>query len=158
MRESPATATTTGASAGAIAARGALALGPRFVDLEVAASHFFSVESGNGLCCLGVLGHFHKSKTASTACFPIRDNMNAPDLPKRLEERRQIGLRGLKIQVSDKKTFHAISLIRYRTRWAQNLDRRNSLISNLRETRAPGWNATDGAACAVPWPQSDECA
>src|SRR5215470_7896943 len=156
MRDSAATATATGAFSAAIAAQGALALGPRFVDLEVAAPHFSSVKSGNGLCCLGVIGHFHKSKAASTACFPIRDNMNAADLPKRLEERRQIGLRSLKVQVSDKKTFHVISLIRYRTRWGQNLDKRNSLIRNLRETYAPRRNATDGAACGEPWPQSGE--
>jgi hypothetical protein len=56
-------------------------------------------------------------KTASTACFPIRDNMNAPYQPKRLEQCRQIGLRGLKIQVSDKNTSHAISLARY---WVRN--------------------------------------
>src|SRR6516164_2343632 len=110
VRESAATATTTGASAAAIAARGPLALGPRFVDLEVAASHFFSVESDNGLRCLRVIGHFHERKPASTACCPIGDNMNAPYQPKRLEQRRQIGLRGLKIQVSDKNTFHTISL------------------------------------------------
>src|SRR5215831_4500663 len=55
MRESAAPATTTGASTAAITARGALTLGPRFVDLEVAASHFFSVKSGNGLRCLGVI-------------------------------------------------------------------------------------------------------
>src|SRR5499425_3063923 len=106
MRESAATAPTTGASAAATTALGVLALGPRFVDLEVAASHFFSVKGGNGLRCLRVIGHFHESKTASTACFPIGDNMNASHHPKRLEQRRQIGLRGLKIQVSDKNTLH----------------------------------------------------
>src|ERR1700751_3045121 len=102
MRESAATAPTTGASA-ANAARGALTLGPRFVHLKIATSHFFSVQSGNGLCCLGVIGHFHKSKTAGAPCLAISHDVNAPDLPKRLEQRRQIGLRGLKIQVSDKK-------------------------------------------------------
>src|SRR6516164_5441247 len=110
VRESAANATTAGPSAAAIAAWCSLALGPRFVYLEVAASHFFSVESGNGLRCLRVIGHFQERKTASTACFPIGDNMNAPYQPKRLEQRRQIGLRGLKIQVSDKNTFHTISL------------------------------------------------
>src|SRR5215469_18199279 len=111
MRESAATTPTTRASAAAATtALGVLALGPRFVDLEVAASHFFSVKGGNGLRCLRVIWHFHESKTASTACFPIGDNMNAPYQPKRLEQRRQIGLRGLKIQVSDKNTFHTISL------------------------------------------------
>src|SRR6516225_27485 len=79
VRKSAATATATGTSAAAIVARGALALGPRFVDPEVAASHFFSVESGNGLRGLRVIRHFHESKTASTACFPIRGNMNAPN-------------------------------------------------------------------------------
>src|SRR5215472_3296758 len=154
VRESAATATTTGASATAIAARGSLALGPRFVDLEVAASRFFSVEGGNGLRCLRVIGHFHKSKTASTACFPIGDNMNASDLPKRLEQRRQIGLRGLKIQVSDKKILHAISLPGYRV---QNFDKQKRIRTNLPETCERGWSATGGVVCAVPWPQSDEC-
>src|SRR5215472_17121394 len=113
MRESAATATTTRASTATMAARGAFAPRPCFVDLEVAASHFFSVESSNGLRCLRVIGHFHEGETASTACFPISDNMNAPYQPKRLDQRRQIGLRGLKIQVSDKNTFHTISLPGY---------------------------------------------
>src|SRR5215472_1141068 len=108
MRESATAATTTGASA-AIAARGAFALGPRLVDLEVAASHFFSVESGNGLRCLRVIGHFHKSKTARPACLAISHDVNAPDLAKRLEQRRQIGLRGLKIHVANKKIPHSRS-------------------------------------------------
>src|SRR5215472_7788276 len=108
MRESAAIATTAGASA-AIVTRGALALGPRFVDLEVAASHFFSVESGNGLRCLGVIGHFHKSKAACTACLAISRDVNAPDLPKGLEERCQIGLRSLKTQVANKKILHSKS-------------------------------------------------
>jgi len=63
-----------------------VALGPRFVDLEVTASHFFSVKSGNGLCCLRVIGHFHEHKTASTACFPVSGNMNAPYQSIRLEQ------------------------------------------------------------------------
>src|SRR5215472_7376851 len=79
MRESAATATR--ASTATIAARGAFAPRPCFVDLEVAASHFFSVESGNGLRCLSVIGHFHKSKTARPARLAIRDNVNTPDLP-----------------------------------------------------------------------------
>src|SRR5215831_13717977 len=45
----------------------AFPLGPRFVELEVPASHFFSVEICNGLRCLGVIGHFHESKTARPA-------------------------------------------------------------------------------------------
>src|SRR5262249_27255670 len=77
MRESAAAATTAGASAEAFAARGALALGPRFVNLEVAASYFFSVKSGNGLRCLGVIRHFHKSKAACAACLAICDDVNA---------------------------------------------------------------------------------
>src|SRR5215472_4748782 len=109
MRESATAATTTGASAAAIAARGAFALGPRLVDLEVAASHFFSVESGNGLRCLGVIGHFHESKTARPACLAISHDVNAPDLAKRLEQRRQIGLRSLKTHVANKKIPHSRS-------------------------------------------------
>src|SRR5215472_12284258 len=109
MRESATVATTTRASAAAIAARGAIALGPRFVDFKVAASHFFSVESGNGLRCLGVIGHFHESKTACPACLAIRDNMNAPNLAKRMEQRRQIGLRSLKTHVANKKILHSRS-------------------------------------------------
>src|SRR5262245_24869934 len=109
MRESAATATTTGAPTTAIAARGALTLGPRFVDLQVAASHFFSVESGNGFRCLGVIGHFHKSKTARPARLAISCDVNAPDLPKRLEQRRQIGLRSLKTHVANKKILHSRS-------------------------------------------------
>src|SRR6516225_1023606 len=97
VRESAANATTAGPSAAAIAAWCSLALGPRFVDLEVAASHFFSVESGTGLRCLGVIWHFHESKPASTSCLAVSRDVNAPDLPKRLKQRRQIGLRGLKI-------------------------------------------------------------
>src|SRR5215468_1069116 len=109
MRESAATATTTGASTATIAARGALALGPRFVDLHVAASHFLSVESGNGLRCLGVIGHFHKSKTARPACLAISHDVNAPELAKRLEQCRQIGLRSLKTHVANKKILHSRS-------------------------------------------------
>src|SRR5215467_2925734 len=109
VRESATAATTTGACAAATAARGSLTLGPRFVDLEIAAAHFFSVESGNGFRCLGVIRHFHKSKAASTACLAICGDVNAPDLPKRLEECRQIGLSGLKAHVANKKTLHSRS-------------------------------------------------
>src|SRR5215470_1384276 len=109
IRESTAAATTAGASAAAIAARGALALGSRFVDFEAAASHFFSVESGNRLRCLSIIGHFHESKTARPACLAIRDHVNAPDLPKSLEQRLQIGLRGLKTHVPYKNAFHSPS-------------------------------------------------
>jgi hypothetical protein len=35
--------------------------------------------------------------------------MNAPDLAEGLEQRGQIGLRGLKTHISDKNTFHTIS-------------------------------------------------
>src|SRR5215813_9439415 len=157
MRESAATATTTWASA-AVAARGALTLGPRLVDLEVAAAYFFSVESGNGLCCLSVIGHFHKSKTARPACLAISHDVNAPDLAKRLQQRRQIGLSGLKIQVSDKKTFHTISLAGYRPSWVQSFGRRNFLITNLPETCGRDLSAMGDAVCAVLWLQFGECA
>jgi hypothetical protein len=57
----------------------------------------------------------------------------------------EIGLRGLKIQVSDKNTFHAISLAGY---WVRNLDKRNCITTNLREKCGRDWNAKGGAAYA----------
>jgi len=52
-----------------------------------------------------VIGHFHKSKTASAACLAICQDVNASNLPERLEERRPIGLRSLKLMLPTKRFF-----------------------------------------------------
>jgi hypothetical protein len=104
----PSAALTTAAAVTA-ATTGTVGLGPGFVDLEIAAAERFAVEGGYGIGGFGIIGHFHKSETASSAGLAIGGNMNAPDLSEGLEQRRQISFSGLKTHVSDKKIFHTVS-------------------------------------------------
>jgi len=99
---------TTAAVAAAATAR-SVAFGPSFVDLEIASAERFAVEGGHGIGGFGIIGHFHKSETASSAGLAIGGNMNAPDLSEGLEQRRQISFSGLKTHISDKKIFHTVS-------------------------------------------------
>ena len=43
---------------------------------------FLRHSCGNGLRCLVVIGHFHKSKTESAACLAICHDVNASNLTK----------------------------------------------------------------------------
>src|ERR1700752_4118748 len=99
---------TTTAAAAAATSR-TVAFGPGFVDLKIAAAKFLAVEVRNGFGGFGVIGHFYKGETASSAGFAIRDNMNAPNLAEGLKQRGQIGFGSLKAHISDKKIFHTIS-------------------------------------------------
>ncbi|HVH60169.1 MAG TPA: hypothetical protein VM709_07535 [Candidatus Sulfotelmatobacter sp.] len=99
---------TTAAAAAAITT-GAVAFRPGFVDLEIAASELFAIEGRDGFGGFHIIWHFDKREATGPARFAIGDNMNAPDLAEGLEQRSQIGFRGLKTHISDKKVFHAIS-------------------------------------------------
>ena len=59
----------TVASAAASSAVGMLALGLRLVDLEVVASQFSSVESGNGLRCFCIIGISTKANPQALPVF-----------------------------------------------------------------------------------------
>src|ERR1035437_3518346 len=77
-------------------------LGASFVYLQIAAADFLSVETRNGLGCLGIVRHFDKSESASPSSLPVHRDMNARDLSERLEQRAQIRLGRLKTHVAGK--------------------------------------------------------
>src|SRR5437016_5539341 len=77
------TTTTAATSAAAIAASattavastaGAFRLGPGLVDVNVAIAKRGPIGSGNRLCGLLIVGHFHKGKTARLAGIAIAHN------------------------------------------------------------------------------------
>jgi hypothetical protein len=91
------------------ARRTAFALRPRFIHFQIAAAGFFPVQARNRLRRFRIIWHFHESEPASPARFTIHGHVHPRDLPERLKQRTEIGLRRLKIHVPNKKTFHVAS-------------------------------------------------
>jgi hypothetical protein len=83
-------------------------LGTRFVHLQIAPANFFSIEAGNRLGGLGIVGHLDERKSTGTARLPVHCDMNARDLSKRLEQRTQIRLGRLKAHVAYKQVLHVL--------------------------------------------------
>jgi hypothetical protein len=77
------------------------ALGASFVYFQIASSNFLSIEPRNGLGCFRIVGHFHESESAGSPRLAVRRNVNARNLPKRLEQRTQIRLGRLEAHVAD---------------------------------------------------------
>ncbi len=100
----PVTASVTIESPASPATRTATGCGfrPRFVHLQIPSADFFSIQAGNGLRRLRIVGHFDKCEPTSAARFPIHGDVNSGDLSKRLEQRTQIGLGRLETHVSNK--------------------------------------------------------
>src|SRR6266481_937755 len=57
--------------------RAAFALGARFVHLQIAPAHFFSIEAGHGCRRFRVIRHFHECKAARAAGFPVHGHVNS---------------------------------------------------------------------------------
>jgi hypothetical protein len=117
-RESAATARTS-ASAGSLTTAtiprresgirtrpASLRFGSGLIDAQSAAGDLFSVEAGHGLSGVVVIGHFHESKTARLARFPVIYNVDACDWSEGLKQRPQIRFRGLKTHIADKQILH----------------------------------------------------
>src|SRR5271156_1484427 len=86
---------------------GGFGLGTSFVNLQIATTEIFAVESSNGLGRFSVVDHFHEAEAAGFAGFAIGSNMNARQLPERLEQCFEIRSSGLKTHVANKKILHA---------------------------------------------------
>jgi hypothetical protein len=56
------------------------------VDPQGAAGHFFSVKFTHRFSGLVVFGHFDESESSWLVGFPITHDVDARDLPERLEE------------------------------------------------------------------------
>jgi hypothetical protein len=56
-----------------------------------------------------IVRHFHERKSPRPSRLTIHGHVHARHLSERLEQRPQVAFRGLKIHVSDKKTFHVAS-------------------------------------------------
>jgi hypothetical protein len=83
-------------------------LGASFVHLQVAATHFFSIEPGDCLRGLGIVGHFNKRKSPGTSRLPVHRNVNTRDLTEGLEQGAQVRFRGLKTHVTDEQILHIL--------------------------------------------------
>lgn len=77
-----ATATTTAAAAvatAATAAAGTIALGPGFIDAELAAANFLAVDFANGVAAGVVVTHFDEAEAARAAGLAIGDQGDVRD-------------------------------------------------------------------------------
>ena len=98
--ESP-TATTGTRTAGC-------GLGTSFVHLQIAATDWFSIQSGDRCGGFGVVGHFHERESAGPSGFAVHCDMDTRDLPEWLEQRAQFRLRRLKTHVAHKQVLHIL--------------------------------------------------
>src|SRR5579872_4494134 len=74
---------------------------PRLVDLDVSASHFFSIQRRNRLFCFLVAQHFNEPEAACPACLPVHRQMDTAKLAKRFKKRPQVAFRSPEAQISD---------------------------------------------------------
>jgi hypothetical protein len=82
---------------------------PRFIDFQVPASKFPSIQGSNRFGRLVIVRHFDEGKSTGAAGFSIRDYMYTRDLSEAAEQLPQIILAGLETHVSYKKILHVFS-------------------------------------------------
>src|SRR6266849_2046249 len=80
----------------------AFALRARFIHFQVAPANFFSIESGHGLRCFRIVGHFDECKTARAPRLPVHGHVHARYLAERGKQLAQFALRGLEAHVAHK--------------------------------------------------------
>jgi uncharacterized protein (DUF433 family) len=89
-------------STAAAAARRTPLLRARFAHFEIPPADIFSVQACDCLRCLSVIGHFHESEASRAAGLSIHCDVNARDLPERLEQLTQIVFGRLETHIADK--------------------------------------------------------
>jgi hypothetical protein len=103
------TATTTAGSTAATEPAAALGLGTGFVDVEGAATEFFSVQGRNRLLGFSGIRHFDESKSARSAGVPVSDNTYLIDFSVGLKQRAQLGFGCAVGDVANEKLLHDVS-------------------------------------------------
>src|SRR5579864_6279560 len=86
-------------------------LGFRFVHAQGATVHLRSIQRRNRFGRFVVIGHLDEAEAAGAACIPVRDQLDARDFSKWLEDGPQSTFRGFKTHVSDKYILHISFLL-----------------------------------------------
>jgi hypothetical protein len=103
------TATTAAGSTAATEPAAALGLGTGLVDVEGAATEFFSVQGRNRLLRFSGIRHFDESKSARSAGVPVSDNTYLIDFSVGLKQRAQLGFGCAVGDVANEKLLHDVS-------------------------------------------------
>lgn len=100
----------------------------RFVDGHSTTNNLFAIGGLDGCCRFLGIGHFHERKTAGTAGFPIRDDVDRSHFTMLCEFSSQVFFSCSKRQIADVNIRHLQTLYQNRTN-IQRVDRPSSTVS-----------------------------
>jgi hypothetical protein len=101
------------ASALTPAATAALFLGPGFIDVQRTTVEFPTVQRGNCLVAIGVIGHFDKAETFGAARIAVRNDVYTVNCAINLKHGANRILGGPEAEVSYENIFHLIFFLKF---------------------------------------------